>query len=153
MMGKVSDAEIDVLIYIARGYNKEQRKQRHWYSLGIKVIHRKNFSLEEQLDAIKELGRSNSKKALDYINKLLICESWKHEVDPASSSGDYGVGIYPNAGGKLKTVLDYDWGTGDSPYTRRYDRGQPDKKSLEIIEKAKINLEKSLNLTNEKVLK
>ena len=63
----LAGSEIADLVKIADGSVKERR--RHWYTLGIPVNHR--YTLDEQMDAIKQLGRSGSYEALDYLEDIV----------------------------------------------------------------------------------
>ena len=103
MIDKLSDQEVQGLIKVIEGGAKEVR--RHWYTLGIKISHW--YNLDEQLDAIKKLGLSKNKIALNYIDKLNLHEEVDNNRRTDYSFGDicYDI-IYPNATGKLKAVLE-----------------------------------------------
>jgi len=104
MTDTLPNQEVQGLIEIIDGGIKEVR--RHWYTLGIKIHHR--YSLNEQLDAVRKLGLSKNKIALDYIRKLNLSE----QVDNGLNTSWDGWGdtcydlVYPHAGGELKETLE-----------------------------------------------
>ncbi|MDP2926040.1 MAG: hypothetical protein Q8N99_06720 [Nanoarchaeota archaeon] len=139
---RMTDSEVSVLINLLSTDVKERK--RYWYTLGIKINH--YYSLDEQLDAIRQLGLSGNPIALDYLNKLNFNERVKNEVEEHWQSCDnkllYNL-VYPNANGKIKRVLRLNvvWGDFSPPRFTEHSRRN---EARGVLNEAISELEKSL---------
>lgn len=100
-----TNEEISLLIYIADSNPIAMRRERHWWSLGLPVRHSIYPTLDEQLVAIGDLGKSASPDALKYLEKISQEESWYHSYDAANSCGDSWGSVFLNAKGQLGSAL------------------------------------------------
>ncbi|VVB77906.1 Uncharacterised protein [uncultured archaeon] len=134
--------DVEKLIHIANGDLKETRG--HWYTLGFKVDH--YYSLDEQLNAIMQLGLSKSSTALDYLRNLNLEEKRENGY---YTDGDINWGdpcydeVYPNAKGYLREVLDSKI-RGDSYGCGKYNNSSRMIEAREILSKALSQLEESI---------
>src|SRR3989344_3037990 len=101
-MTTLQDTQVQRLIYIVdAGVN--ERRRGHWYTLWIRS--KPYCNLDEQLDAIRQLGESMDRSALDYLRKLN-----ERKVEtlrmPGVPSEDGSHVWYPHAKGELSKTLD-----------------------------------------------
>jgi hypothetical protein len=95
--------DIAELFQIIEGRRRSPRRQ--WYTVGLALSH--SVTLNEQLEAIQELGESANEQALSFLERIVREESdtenWR---DPGASHCKWAV-LYPNAKGPLKVALEY----------------------------------------------
>jgi hypothetical protein len=134
MADRLSDQEVQALIYIANAGIKEKRA--HWYTFGIPIGHR--YGLDEQLEAITKLGESKNKSALDFLTRM----SYEDDSRSTGFRSSDGINAHyilkcPNARGQLKKVQEYDelngWdpAAGESISSDRHPRRESVKSILE----------------------
>ena len=100
-----------------------------------------HYDLDEQLDAIKQLGESRSVKALEYLRRLN--ESEFKPCNPADRMDGAGKGWHPNAKGQLHKALDgFFEGYGHSAGIPAHQK--PDEKAEKIVCGALSQLEKDI---------
>src|SRR3989344_4041777 len=132
-MTKLADLEVEKLIKIADANIKEWK--RNWYTLFIPIPRR--YNLEEQLEAIERLGNSESEKALEYLSNLSEKSYYKYTRYYS----------HINLKGELRSRMNESYNSIDFNFRPVYLIFEDEYfKMKEIIESAKSNLEKALNL-------
>ncbi len=106
--------QVNKLIQITYGGIKKSWRQRHWYTLGLEITHVEKYNPEEQFDAVRRLGETNSQSALKYLEILILNLTAEPEYtfkpdisDPSSYSGDSDTGqmICTNAPGEFERAM------------------------------------------------
>jgi hypothetical protein len=101
----ITEEEIEVLKSIVDSNPVAISFKRPWWSFRIRIKNRIYPKLEEQLDALSELGKSKNPNVLKYLEKLSYEESWYESYDSSNSCGDCGGSCFPYTNGELYFVL------------------------------------------------
>jgi len=133
---------VSELIRIADGgeYTPEKWVKPHWYSFRRKISDEKwEYKLDDQLDAIKALGETKNKIALDYARKLLERQDGPGYSEGGSSAcADWSSEYSKYAKGDLYTAL---YGCSVGPYAQTFHENKsPDERAMNTIQSAVKNL-------------
>ena len=109
MMADSPKAQVAQLINIANG-GPQVMRSRHWYTLGFPLRKREVFKhgLDEQLDAVRQLGNSSDREAVAFLEMLNQSEHHTNSSNPHDSRDEtYEDYFHPHAKGELGEVLRY----------------------------------------------
>jgi hypothetical protein len=107
-------SSVNELIKIADGGNflpsEYEYSRKHWYSSISKRCTRQEtweYNLQDQLNAIRDLGYTRSKIALEYLKRLKSYKVYRQSAYNTNDHEGYDIYNFPEAKGELSKILHF----------------------------------------------